>query len=352
MSKSKGQAGEPTQVRAVILRWTEDMDQILLDAFCEEVTKGNRPDGAWTTQGYANVLEALRAGVSPTMTKQNIKNRMKTMKDNFTEAYDLFKGLSGFAWSPMTKRFEAEDHVWEELIKEKPHAIKWKRSQVKHYDTLKELFGADRATGKKALSAGQILREMEKETVDLNDVGDDTSMPEPNAGVFEGEQFSPPNVDSFSPAQAPSHQSTGTSGSRGTKRKTPMIDSFDSQVEKMTSALGLMSDALISGNCISSKLHDVAERQVGVAERQVVAIEERNEIYKDQLTVFKHSKPRIYTESDVWNMLTELNVIDHLRMQCYEFLCTNDQKKRLLFGVPAHMRLQTLFQMMNVGGLQ
>ncbi|XP_057450456.1 uncharacterized protein LOC130742373 isoform X1 [Lotus japonicus] len=193
---------------------------------------------------------------------------------------------------------------------------------------------------------------MDKETVDLNDVGDDTSIPEPNVGVFEEGQFSPPNVDSFSPAQAPSHQSTGTSGSRGTKRKTSMVDSFDSQVEKMTSALGLVADALNSGNCISNKLHDVAERQVGVVERQVGAIEERNEIYKDQLIVFKHSKPRIYTESDVWNMLTELNVTDPLRMQCYEFLCTNDQNKRLLFGVPSQMPLQTLFQMMNEGGFR
>lgn len=118
MTKGKGQTGEPTQVRAAaVLRWTEDMDNILLNAFSEEVTKGNRQDGSWTTEGYANVLEALRVAVSPTMTKQHIKNRMKTMKENFVEAYDLFRGLSGFAWSPATRRFEAEDHVWEELIK-------------------------------------------------------------------------------------------------------------------------------------------------------------------------------------------------------------------------------------------
>lgn len=51
MTKGKGQTGEPTQVRAAaVLRWTEDMDNILLNAFSEEVTKGNRQDGSWTQQ--------------------------------------------------------------------------------------------------------------------------------------------------------------------------------------------------------------------------------------------------------------------------------------------------------------
>lgn len=40
--------------------------------------------------------------------KNHVKNRQKTMKDRWCEVHDLFNGLSGFAWSSMTKRFGAE----------------------------------------------------------------------------------------------------------------------------------------------------------------------------------------------------------------------------------------------------
>ncbi|XP_058751361.1 uncharacterized protein LOC131624442 [Vicia villosa] len=144
MAKDKGQSVEPRQVSKEILRWTDDMDQILLNALMEEANKGNRHDGAWTIEAYSNVVDALRSLVAPTMTKQHIKNRMKTLKDHFAESYDLFGSLSGFEWNPTTRRFEAENE-------EKPHAAKWKTMQIKHYGVLKELFGLDRAVGKNPL---------------------------------------------------------------------------------------------------------------------------------------------------------------------------------------------------------
>ena len=49
--------------------------------------------------------------------KQKVKNRIKTIKYNWSECYDVFKnGLSGFAWSLITKMWSAEPEVWESLI--------------------------------------------------------------------------------------------------------------------------------------------------------------------------------------------------------------------------------------------
>ena len=93
------------------------MDQILLNALMEEVHKGNRHDGSFSSEAYLNVVAVLRSNIDPTITKQHIKNRMKTLKDRFGEAYDLFGSLSGFGWNSTTRRFTAEEQVWQELIR-------------------------------------------------------------------------------------------------------------------------------------------------------------------------------------------------------------------------------------------
>ncbi|OIW16792.1 hypothetical protein TanjilG_01357 [Lupinus angustifolius] len=242
MPKGKAQTTGPNQ-SVNVLRWTDEMDQVLMNAFTEELTKGNRYDGSWTSEAYSN---------------------------------------------------------------DKPQAIKWRTMQIKHYDTLKELFGADRAIGKRAATARQRTPQMQHDNINLNDAQDDISMPEQVVEELDEGNFSPPNLESLSPTYAQSHQTTGTSGSRGTKLKAQMIELVEGQLEKMSSGLGLVVDALNKGNCISDKLHDVADRQVTIAdrhaviaERQVTTIEKRNEIFQKQLNIIQHTRLRVYSEAEV-----------------------------------------------------
>jgi hypothetical protein len=39
------------------MTWKDEMDEILLDAFILEQEKGNRVDGTWTIQAYANIVK-------------------------------------------------------------------------------------------------------------------------------------------------------------------------------------------------------------------------------------------------------------------------------------------------------
>lgn len=117
MARGKATQSDSNQPSKDNLHWNDDMDQLLLNALTEEVNKGNRHDGAWTTQAYSNMVEVLRAAIGPIITKNHIKNRMKTLKTNFGEVYDLFHSLSGFAWNPITAKFEAEEEVWDDLIR-------------------------------------------------------------------------------------------------------------------------------------------------------------------------------------------------------------------------------------------
>ncbi|KAJ1375886.1 Myb/SANT-like domain [Sesbania bispinosa] len=249
------------------------------------MSKG-RGQSAEPSQGTREV-HSLRPAGYVSLTKQHIKNRMKTMKGRWREAYDLFNSLSIFVWNPIIKRFEAEEEVWEGFI---------------------------RGTGRNAWSGRQIFHtyHREKETIDLNDACDDacgdTSMHDQDGPVGDETQQSAPNVDSFSPANVQSNQSTGTPGSRGTKCEAPMVDLVEAQMERLSSGLRLVADAPNTGNAISKKLHDVAERQLSIAERQATAIEKRNNI-------IQRTTPRIYSETDVWDMLTEINVMEQYRLK-------------------------------------
>ncbi|RYR67474.1 hypothetical protein Ahy_A03g013858 isoform B [Arachis hypogaea] len=162
---------EPNQPSKDNLKWSDDMDEVLLNALAEEALKGNRHDGSWTIEAYANVVKTLSIAIGQYITKNHIKNRMKTLKNHFTEAYDLFHHLTGLTWNLITRKFEAEEKVWQDFIKEKPHAEKMKKKlQLKHYNTLKELFRADRATGKGGATSRERIQQLDRDLIDcLND---------------------------------------------------------------------------------------------------------------------------------------------------------------------------------------
>ena len=84
------------------------MDAVLIDALLEQQVNGNRVDGTFTTTAYNNVLTICQGELKYPFNKDHLKNRIKTLKTNFYTCYELFKGLSGFAWSPLTKMFKAE----------------------------------------------------------------------------------------------------------------------------------------------------------------------------------------------------------------------------------------------------
>ncbi|RYR67476.1 hypothetical protein Ahy_A03g013858 isoform C [Arachis hypogaea] len=108
---------EPNQPSKDNLKWSDDMDEVLLNALAEEALKGNRHDGSWTIEAYANVVKTLSIAIGQYITKNHIKNRMKTLKNHFTEAYDLFHHLTGLTWNLITRKFEAEEKVWQDFIK-------------------------------------------------------------------------------------------------------------------------------------------------------------------------------------------------------------------------------------------
>lgn len=97
-------------------RWTQQLEDTLVDLLITEMEKGNRPGGTFTSAAYRNVLLEFNRIHGTTILKKHVLSRIKTMKSNFVLFHGAFNGLSGFSWNNLSKTFEAEDEVWEERM--------------------------------------------------------------------------------------------------------------------------------------------------------------------------------------------------------------------------------------------
>ncbi|KAG2381198.1 uncharacterized protein HKW66_Vig0255150 [Vigna angularis] len=149
----------------------------------------------------------------------------------------------------------------------------------------------------------------------------------------------PPSVDEYSPGQTqsvPSVPSAGTSSSRGSKRKAPMVDVINSQFDKLTTSLDGFANVLSSSNVHFGVISDAVVRQVS-------AMEDRNKI-------LRRNPNYTYTEADIYEMLNSMHIADeNLLDQCYDFLCGNPTCTRRLMGLPPHKRWNKLCKMISDG---
>ncbi|KAK8473516.1 hypothetical protein PHAVU_001G156300 [Phaseolus vulgaris] len=303
-------------------KWTAEMNLILLNAMIDEVRKGCRIDGSWTTQGYTNIVMALNEAGLSGLKKNNVKNRQKSLKDRWREIHDLFGGLS------------AEDEVWSELIKAKPSAAKWRFNPIRHYDLMEELWSNDRATGSRVRTARDMNSppDMTNFSVNLGENNMDYIPEQPNFEEADdyvprspAAQFQSSDTPSDTPSNTPSMSSAGsagTSSSRGSKRKGPTMYGIDEQFAMLNTNLQQCVSSMKDGNENASQLVNIAHAQATTTQDIAAEIRRRNDLYAEHVHHHRRHASYQYSESDIWAMLVELNIQDEQLMdQCYKFLC-------------------------------
>ncbi|RYR03960.1 hypothetical protein Ahy_B06g083423 [Arachis hypogaea] len=143
-----------------------------------------------------------------------------------------------------------------------------------------EALKADRATGKGAATSRERLQQLDRDHIDLNDSFENTGFSDIDVNMGHDTPTFSANLDSPSAPHSQPNQLGGTSTSRGTKRKSPMNDFLEARYEKVALGITTMADAVKEGSYLSSKLHDVAQRQVESAERQASVAERQVSVAK------------------------------------------------------------------------
>ncbi|XP_071694010.1 uncharacterized protein [Rutidosis leptorrhynchoides] len=274
-------------------------------------TKRERPDGTFTTQAYTNILNTLNTEFPDKgLKKDHLKNRLKTLKDNFSQCYDIFRGvkLSGFGWNSESTLIEAEDEVWDTLIQEKPEAAKWRKKVIHHYEDLLLLFSKDRATGAAAATAKERTHQQNKEPitetideidqfVETNDIGLE------NFVTLDEEN---------SPLTTPPSNGNLPTKSKSKKRKQKKLEEEEEFASKLLGTMNNVADAI------------------------------------DRSTkVMESSRPHVYSEGEIYRELELMGLEDDDTENAYLFLVDRPDKVRALFGCPIHKRISMLAKMMR-----
>ncbi|KAK8263476.1 hypothetical protein V6Z12_D12G045700 [Gossypium hirsutum] len=128
--------------------------------------------------GYLNELEKmLEKALSNTMLKArpNIESRIRLLKRDWSIVYDMLNGQnnSGFGWDDHRQVVVAEDAVWDSYLKSHKEAGQFRHRSFPYYDQLTAIYAKDRATGKDAQTAADVLEEINAEDVPTADINEE-----------------------------------------------------------------------------------------------------------------------------------------------------------------------------------
>ncbi|PWA70371.1 myb/SANT-like domain-containing protein [Artemisia annua] len=303
---TSNKCNDGTKVKRELFVWTTQLDEAFIQAMLKEQDNGNRVDGTFTSQAYTNMVEEL-SKIKKDITKKHLKNRLKTLKEHFSQYYDIFRGaaLSGFSWNPITRLLEAEDDVWEKLIEAKPDAEKWRTKPINHYNQMLDLFGKDRATGVAAHTAKERRNQMNinEERTDTIDEIDQ---------LLETNEVSLENFDTNESIQATPNSQVKLPTTMKIKSKKRKVEEDDAFMSKIVSSLSNIADAIDR----SSK-------------------------------VMEHSRPHVYSEGEIYKELHLMGMKRDDIPMAYLFLVERPDKVRALFGCPHDDRMTVLKMMMG-----
>ncbi|KAI4308230.1 hypothetical protein L6164_031327 [Bauhinia variegata] len=103
------------------LRWTDEMDHWLGKTLLDQVSRGYKIDKILPTEAYETAVSSLNAKFGLNLTKDHIKNRLKTRKKQYEQIKELLSH-SGFKWDETQKIVIANDSTWNDYIKKHPDA--------------------------------------------------------------------------------------------------------------------------------------------------------------------------------------------------------------------------------------
>ncbi|KAK1430074.1 hypothetical protein QVD17_12570 [Tagetes erecta] len=160
-------------------KWNNIEDEKLVAAMLDVLNSGSnyKSDNGFKP-GFYNAVEQQLAKALPEAgikAKPHIESRIKTMKSDWSAVHDMlaWNNTSGFGWDHNNDMLDAPQPVHK-------NASQWRGKKFPHYWDLCNVFGKDRANGRDAQTAVDILSDINREEQEpIGDGLDDIDVDQP-----------------------------------------------------------------------------------------------------------------------------------------------------------------------------
>ncbi|XP_076960407.1 uncharacterized protein LOC143636790 [Bidens hawaiensis] len=262
------------------------------------------------------MVKELRTKFHMNVSKKHLKNRLKTLKEHFSQWYDLFRGtsLSGFSWNSTTQLIEAEDEVWDKFVKSsKSEAEAFKTKKVSNFNEMQEIFAKDRASGAQAETAKERNARFHKnDNINLETFPEVDDFCAANDVIHESQYDVDDDIEVIHPTSSLREQSSSAKKCKSRKRKVEQEN--EDLASMIMNNVGSVVNAILEGNKILERAYH-----------------------------------REYTGEEICNALEPMGLELHEIRKALKYLATNQADARMLFSCPPYMRLGLLRDMMGSG---
>nr|XP_017192361.2 uncharacterized protein At2g29880-like [Malus domestica] len=130
---------------------------MLLQLLIEATLRGWRDANGLLTKDIVTtrILPALNERLKCNKTYKHYTSRMRYFKKEYGKYSQLMGSNSGFGWDANTKRFVADDEVWEEYFRAHPDQRNIRKKSCDDFEDLQIVLGNATAIGKHSLGLGE-----------------------------------------------------------------------------------------------------------------------------------------------------------------------------------------------------
>ncbi|PPD86965.1 hypothetical protein GOBAR_DD16092 [Gossypium barbadense] len=158
-------------------KWVPEEDAALVSCMVDLHNVGTFNADTGFKAGYLNELEKMLEKALPRAmlkAKPNIESQIRCLKREWSVVYDMLNGQnnSDFGWDEHRQLVVAEDAVWDSYVKSHKEASQFRHRSFPYYNQLTAIYARDRATGKDAQTAADVLEEIHVEderTTEMNE---------------------------------------------------------------------------------------------------------------------------------------------------------------------------------------
>ncbi|XP_052485650.1 uncharacterized protein At2g29880-like [Gossypium raimondii] len=218
-------------------KWVPEEDAALVSCMVDLHNVGTFNADTGFKSSYLNELEKMLEKALPNAmlkARPNMESRIRVLKRDWSIVYDMLNGQnnSGFGWDEHRQLVVVEDAVWNSYLNSHKEAGQFRHRSFSYYDQLTAIYARDRATGKDAQTAPDVIEEINAQGVPTTDMNE-----ERNEFYNCETDVSLDDVDVSATEPRPDRNQGGSSSSKKKKKNSNASDNISSSFNETATLL-------------------------------------------------------------------------------------------------------------------